>query len=286
MAKISIVTDTDSSLPMDLAREYGIRQVPITVQFGSDSFETGLEIDDAGLFARIDKEKKLPTTAAPSPGKFAKAFQAAFDEEGSDEVLCLTVSASVSSTYEAAKMAAEDLMADRKITVVDTKSLSIGQGFMALEAARVLKAGGSVEQAVEAAQDVCSRTSLYGALSTLRYMAMSGRVSALTAGMANMLDIKPILMMRGGKLDLLEKVRTRKKAWERVIELTRETVGKGSIERLAILHVATMEGAHEFERMLRASIPCPDEVLYAELTPGLSVHTGSGLVGVSFVLNK
>ncbi|NSW50938.1 MAG: DegV family protein [Anaerolineae bacterium] len=284
--KVSIITDTDASLPNDLASQYGIRQVPISVHFGEEAFDTGVDIDDAALFVRIDRENKLPTTAAPSPGKFAKAFQAAFDEDGADEVLCFTVSSAVSTTYNAAVMAATDLMADKKITVVDTNCLSIGQGFMVLAAAKTLAAGGSVDEAVAAAKDIGGRVHLYGALATLRYLAMSGRVGQLAAGMANLLNIKPILEMESGKLELLEKVRTRKKAWERVIELTKEKVGNGKIEQLAIVHVTAPEDAKEFERMLRAQVECPAEALYAELTPGLSVHTGAGLVGVSFVTSK
>jgi DegV family protein with EDD domain len=285
MSRIAIITDTDASLSVDLASQNGIYQVPISIHFGEDAYDTGIDMDDAALFARIDKENKLPTTAAPSPGKFAKAFQAAFDG-GAEEVLCLTVSSGVSTTYNSAVMAATDLMADKKITVVDTNCLSMGQGFMALKAAEVVKNGGSVEEAVAAAQDIGGRVHLYGALATLRYLAMSGRVGQLAAGMANFLNIKPILEMESGKLELLEKVRTRKKAWERVIELTQEKVGDGKIEQLVILHVTALDGAHEFEQMLRAQVACPEQVLFTELSAGLSVHTGAGLVGVCFVVAK
>lgn len=286
MSKISIITDTDSSLPAELAEKYHIRQVPITVQFGEDSFETGVDIDDARLFTRIDAENKLPTTAAPSPGQWTKAFQAAFDEDGADEVLCFTVSKTLSSTYDAAFMAATDLMKGKKITVVDTNSLSMAQGFMVLAAVEALEAGGTVEDAIAAAKDVGDRAHLYGALSTLRYLAMSGRVGYVAAGMANLLNIKPILEMREGKLDLLEKIRTRKKSWNRLIELTEEVVGDGSIEQLAILHVDSLSDAETFLKTLKKHVDCPEDVVFSEMTPGLSVHTGSGMIGIAFVTRK
>jgi len=111
---------------------------------------------------------------------------------------------------------------------------------------------------------------------------MGGRVGNLTAEMANVFSIKPILTIKDGKLDLLEKVRTRKKAWSRVLELTASGLGSGEIENIYIFHVAAKREAQEFEKLLQETIPCPEVIHMAEFTPGLSVHTGAGLVGVAF----
>jgi DegV family protein with EDD domain len=286
MPKISIVTDSDSSLPESVASKYGILQVPISIRFGEECFETGLDINDKTLFERVDREGKLPTTAAPTPGNFADAFKSAFQKDGSKELICFCISSAMSATLEAAQIAARDVLPDRKITVVDTKTLSVAQGFMAIAAAEAAAKGASVSEIIELTASIRDRSHIYGALASLKYLSMSGRVSQLAAGMAGMLNIKPILSVQNGKLDMLEKVRTRKKAWERVIELTKVDAAKSRIEKMAVLHVTALGDAHELEALLRANLECPDEILVIELTPGLSVHTGAGLVAVGFVTEK
>lgn len=282
MKNISIVTDTDSSLPPTLAAEHGIRQVPILIHFGEEVFETGKDINDRELFERVDREGKLPTTAAPSPGKFAEVFRRAFEEDGAEEVVCFCISRAMSATIESAQTAARDLMPGKNITVVDTETLSMGQGFMVLAAAEAAKKGASVDEIIQTAEEVRARSHLYGALATLKYLSMSGRVSHLAAGMASMMDIKPILSVQNGKLDMLEKVRTRKKAWERIIDLAREEAMHKGIDRMAVLHVNAPEEADRFTELLKNQLDCPSEVITGELTPGLSVHTGAGLVALAF----
>lgn len=284
MPKTAIITDTDASLPLELAKRHDIVQVPIMIQFGTESFRAVYDIDDKQTFARIDKTGKLPSTSAPSPGQFAEAYKAAFNA-GYDDILCFTVSGEISATYAAALNAA-DLFPDKEITVVDTKSLSICQGFMAVAAAKALKKGVSKENAIAAAQAVGQHSFFYASLATVKYLAMSGRVGYLAAGFASLLDVKPILTVRNGKLDLLERVRTQNKSWERVVELTVETSAGNLIEQMAIAHVCAPEAAKKLEELLRSYLPCPDEILYTELTPGLSIHSGAGLVGVGIVVSE
>lgn len=284
MSSIAIITDTDASLSPALAEKYGIRQAAINVHFDEELYRTWEDINDAQLFERIDAEGKLPTTSAPSPGQFAEAYQAAFDE-GAKEVICFTVSEKISATYSAA-LTAKDVVPELKITVVDTKQLSIAQGFMVLEAAKLAKKGAGREEIIEHALHVGERVHLFGALDTLKYLAMSGRVGHLAAGMADILNIKPILSIQEGELDLLEKVRTRRKAWRRVAELTSGVLSGVAPEQMAIIHVAAPEKAQEFEAFLREKLPCPSEILITELTAGLSVHSGAGMVAVTVVVSS
>jgi DegV family protein with EDD domain len=284
MPSVAIITDTDASLPAAVAARHGIRQVPILVHFGEETLKTSEEIDDAALFARVDSEGRLPTTSAPSPGQFAEAYEAAL-AGGAQQIVCFCVSGAVSATYGAASVA-RNLFPECQITVVDTRTLTMAQGFMVLAAAEAAQAGATVEEIVARAVDVRERTHLYACLSTLKYLAMSGRVGQLAAGMASILDVKPVLTVRDGKLDLLERVRSLKNARQRVIDLTAQALGSCPAERMAVLHIAVPEEARRFEAQLRASLNCPDEIMLAELTPGLSVHGGAGMLGVAVVAGQ
>ncbi len=281
MPKFAIVTDTDSSLTPELAERYGIRQVPITVHFDQETYTAGQDIDDPRLFEMIDHRKKLPTTAAPSPGAFAAAFESALTA-GADGVICVCVSSKISATYASAVTACESFPG-RNITVVDSLSATMGQGFLALAAAEAAHAGASKEEILAQIADTRQRTHLYAVLATLKYLAMSGRVGKIAAGMASTLNIKPVLTMRDGKLEMLEKVRTLKKAVDRMIELTGAGLDGQPVRRAAVVHVNNLEGAREMEALLRASFACPKEILIAPVNPGMSVHIGAGMVGFAVV---
>jgi fatty acid kinase fatty acid binding subunit len=284
MPACAIVTDTDSSLPLDLAASYGIRQVAINLHFGDESVRAVEEIDDAGLFARIGLARRLPTSSAPSPGQFANAFQEAF-AAGAGEVICLCVSSKGSATFAAAQQASE-LLPGREITVIDTRSATMAQGFTVLEAAEAAAEGASKDEIIARALDVGRRTFMFAALSSLDYLSRSGRVPGLIAGMASLLDIKPVLTMRDGSLDLLERVRTERRAWLKVLELAAAATASRSIERMAIVHADARAAAQRFEQMLRERLSCPEEIILADLTPGLSVVSGPGLVGVVLVTQR
>jgi DegV family protein with EDD domain len=155
---------------------------------------------------------------------------------------------------------------------------------MALAAAEAAVSGASMDEILAVIEDTRQKTHLYAALSTLKYLAMGGRVSNLTASFANLMDVKPILTIQEGKLDLLERVRTQKKAWERVIELCSRQAALKQIDKMCILHVDAPQMAQKFMHEIRNRIHCPTDIIIVEVTPGLSVHSGAGMIGAVFVL--
>lgn len=276
MPSIAIITDTNASLPDELVVKHNIILVPIQIQFGEDSYTTGVDIDDEKLFELIDSRKVLPTTAAPSPAAFQQAYQQAFDD-GYEQVICICCSSEVSATYNNAQLAVE-MFEGQDISVVDSRQLSLGEGFQVLAAAESAEAGEDKARILALLQDIQDRTHVYGALPTLKYLAMGGRMGKLAAGFGNTLEIKPILTARNGKLELLEKVRTWRKAKQRLVELGRENADGNPIDRVGLVHVNNEPGVLSLYDSLKENLDLPQQPIVSEFTPGLSVHTGSGVI--------
>lgn len=281
MQKIALITDTNASLPLEIIEKYHIIQVPIHIQFGDESYITGVNIDDAKLFEMVDERQILPTTAAPPPAAFQKAYQGAFDA-GAEQIICICCSSEVSATFNAAQMATEDFPG-KDIAVVDSRQLSLAEGYQVIAAAEAVSEGAGKEEVLSLIEDIQSRIHVYAALPTLKYLAMGGRMGKLAAGLADTMNIKPILSSNNGKLDLLEKIRTWRKAKKRLVELAVASAEGSTIERIGMIHVNNEEGVVALFEMLKDALPITAEPLYTEFTPGLSVHTGSGVIGFVIV---
>lgn len=284
MSQVAVITDTDSSLPPSLASTYAIQQVPIGIHFDGQTLLSGIDVDDGSLFERIDREGRLPTTSAPPPAAFAHAYRTAF-QNGADSIVCICVSSKISTTYNSA-LSACDEFPGRRISVIDSQSVSIAQGFIALAAAEAARQGAAHADVIARVNSYHGRVHLFGFLTTLKYLAMGGRVGKVAAGMATMLNIHPILTMRDGKLDLLEKVRTRKAAMNRLVDLVSDSVGSLPVEQVALLHVNNLPGADELKSRLNERISLPPHTITVEFTPGLSVHTGNGMVGIAVISSE
>lgn len=282
MPKTIVVTDTNSSLSKSTCDALGIIQVPIHIMFGDQTYLTGEEIGDEKLFKMIDEQQTLPTTAAPSPNAFEKAFQQAFDR-GADQVVCICCSSKVSATYDAAKMAAKEFPG-KAIAVIDSLQLTLAEGFQVLRAAELAEEGAELDEIVETIEALKPRLHVYGALPTLKYLAMGGRMGKMAAGLADTLNIKPILTSKEGKLELLEKVRTWRKARNRLVQLAVEAAERTTIEQIGMFHVNNVNGTLELYGDLAKALPVPEEYLLEEFTPGLSVHAGSGVIGYVLVM--
>jgi DegV family protein with EDD domain len=161
--------------------------------------------------------------------------------------------------------------------------MGMAQGFMALRAAEMAAQGAGSIDILASITSVRDRSRLFGALSTLKYLAMSGRVGSVAAGLAGLLNIRPILTVKDGKLVLLEKIRTQRLAWERLITLTEAAAGGKLLEQVAFMHVAAPEDCARFIELFKQRVTLPPNPITVELTPGLSVHTGAGMVAVVII---
>ncbi len=243
-----------------------------------ETYTTGLDIDDRLLFEMVDRRNQLPTTSAPNPDAFSNVYETAFSQ-GAQSIVCVCVSGQVSSTYQSAVKARESFP-DHEIQVIDSNNISMAQGYMVLAAAEAASKDKNISEIVTLIHETGNKLHTYAVLATLKYLYLGGRVSKLEANLADSFEIKPTLVVKNGKLTILEKNRTQKKAVKRLIEHLSKTAKEKKFERMSIIHVNEAEGASKMELALRETVPCPEIISIVELSPGLSVHTGSGMVGV------
>ncbi|MFD4316240.1 DegV family protein [Streptomyces sp. NPDC058548] len=272
---VAIVTDSTAYLPRQTRERHAITTVPLTVVIGDRALEEGTEVSAKALAEALQK-KRAVTTSRPSPEIFAEAYREAA-EAGAKGVVSLHLSAEVSGTYDAAVLAAKD--APVPVRVVDTRMMGMALGFCALAAAEVAEAGGSLDEAVAAAEKRAAGTSAYFYVDTLDYLRRGGRIGAAQALLGSALAVKPLLELDGGRIELREKVRTASKAIARLEEIAVERAGSGRVD-IAVHHLSAPERAAALADRLKERVPGLAELHVSEVGAVIGAHTGPGLLAV------
>jgi len=273
---IKIVTDSTCNLPAHLLEQHDIRVAPIAIQFGAESFEEGINIDRQLFYRKIEELQMIPTTSQPSPIWFSRFY----DEltKLGHSVLAITITSEHSGTFKSALLA-KSLVPSADVEVFDSRSISLGTGWMVLEAARAAEAGLDRLAILRRLQEIRDRAGLFLTPSTLKYLQMSGRVGKLQGMLASALNIKPVIFLRDGTLQVGERIRTRARALRRVVELITETVGTSAPVNLAVIHAQTPDEGQELLASARKVINCA-ETMFEDLVPSLAVHGGPGVIGL------
>lgn len=273
--KTAVVTDSAANIPPDLVAELGIDVVPMYLKFGEAVYQDGVDLPGGEFYPKLEREEVPVSTAAPSAGDYREAFERAL--AAADGIVCVTVASFVSVSYEAARVAAGEL--GGSIRIVDSKSASMGEGWAAIEAARLGATGAAPDVVAERAEEVVRRTQLAATINTFEYLRRSGRVHALLAYAGTALNIKPVFALRGGKIEQLGRPRSRARAIERLIDETRPVASRGPF-RCAVVHAAAPDEADELLTRLRREMECV-ESLVTEFTPLMGAHTGPGVLGIA-----
>ncbi|MFE6228127.1 MULTISPECIES: DegV family protein [unclassified Streptomyces] len=272
---VAIVTDSTAYLPPQTMERHGITAVPLTVVIGDRALLEGTEISARSLAEALQKRRSV-TTSRPSPEVFAATYREAA-EAGARGIVSLHLSAEVSGTYDAAVLAAKD--APVPVRVVDTRMIGMALGFCAVAAAEAVEAGGSLDEAVAAAEKRAGDTSAYFYVDTLDYLRRGGRIGTAQALLGSALAVKPLLELDGGRIELKEKVRTASKAIARLEELAAEQAGSGPVD-IAVHHLSAPDRADALAERLRERVPGIAELHVSEVGAVIGAHTGPGLLAV------
>jgi DegV family protein with EDD domain len=278
---IKIVTDTTCDLPPAMVEEYDITIVPINIQFGTEAYQEGVDLDWDLFYRKIEETGLLPTTSQPSIGAFAEIYRRLAREEGADAIISTHVTSKLSGTYQSAFQAAEEVKDEVKVYPHDSLAGAPALGLACVEASRMARAGKTAEEIVARLDEIRSRINVLLVLENLEYPRKSGRVGGLSAALGSLLKMKPIISLKDGLLETVETVRTRSKSLDRIVELAEERVSTTTPINMGVVHARAPEVGEEMYKRVTERFNCQDSY-WCELCASLTVHFGPGVIGLCF----
>lgn len=273
---LRIVTDGAADLLPEWGKEYGIDSIPVNILFGEKSYLQGVELDNEGFYKLVEESKRIPKTSQPSPHQFVE-FYRKIAQKG-DTILSIHITAKLSGTYTSAVAAAEELKDEFKIIPIDSAVGSLGIGLLCREARKMERAGKSVDEIVKYIEGIKSKVRVILTLDTLEYAKMSGRVKALQAALASVLNVKPIAVLSDGVLNMAERVRTRKASLERVIAIAKEEYGDKPVY-LAVVHARDLKAGQALLDDAKGHFNAK-ETMISDLAISIAANLGPGTVGL------
>ena len=275
MARI-LISDSTSYLPENLINDYGIIIIPLNLHLEGKSYKEGRDISHADFYHIFESSKMFPTTSQPSAGEFLEVFQSLAP---GDEALVILISAELSGTVQSALLARNMLENERQnIHIVDSRSSSMGMGFQLLKAGEMFTQGRTMTEVIEEVERIKIQQEIYFIVDDLEYLVRGGRLSRSSGLIGNLLQLKPVLTLKDGKIELFDKVRTSSRA----IKLMMEQVEKNKswLTQLAVIHIQAEEQALKLQKNLQEQYGIT--VVVSEAGPVIGSHTGPGTLGIAF----
>ncbi len=280
MPRTAIVTDSTTYIPQDLVKKYGIYVAPQQIIWGTETFRDGVDMSSTQFYERLRNDKENPKTSQASPGTFKELFSEAL--KSADTVLAIVLSSKLSQTFNSANIAKSEFPG-AQIEVVDSLATAMATGFMALAAARAAAEGKSLAELKKMSEENISKVGVVFVVDTLDYLHRGGRIGGAQKFIGNALNVKPVLELRDGRVEPLERVRTKKKAVEFMINtIAGRVAGKGPLQ-LATVHANAEAEARELLAAASEKMK-PAEALLTEVSPVVGAHTGPGTVGLAWLV--
>ena len=281
MSNVAIVTDSTAYIPTDLVKKYNITVAPQILIWGDKTYEDGVDIQPDEFYRQLKTAKVMPSTSQVSPATMQALFNQLI-EKGHD-VLAILISAKLSGTIQSSLQAKEALAkSQKKIEIVDSNSTAMAMGFHVLQAARAAAEGAKLAECKALAEKARAYTGVYFAVDTLEFLHRGGRIGGATRFLGSALNLKPILALQDGRIEAIDRVRTKSKALDRVLELIVEaTKGKTPI-RIATLHANAPQEARELLEKVNKVLNATENI-FSEVSPVIGTHAGPGTVGLAYM---
>lgn len=279
MSKVAIITDSTAYIPQEMVDKYDIRVAPQVLIWGEETLLDGVDIQPQEFYNRLQKDTVHPSTSQVTPGKFKEIFEELLEKD--KEILAILLSKKLSGTIDSAEQAIE-FFPDAPIEIVDSETTAMAMGFIVLAVARAVEQGATLAECKALAKKAIPHTGVVFAVDTLEFLHRGGRIGGGSRFLGTALNIKPILQVEDGRVEAVERIRTRKKSLNRVVELIEEKVGNRQPVRLAALHANAKEDARFILEQASQRLN-PVETTYSEVSPVVGTHAGPGTVGLCFM---
>ena len=273
---IKIIVDSTQNLTDEYLEQHDIRVAPIAIQFGEESYQENIDIDRDMFYTKIEELGIIPKTSQPTPAAYAD-FYRELHQDG-HQILVIAITSKHSGTYDSATLA-KSMVPEADVEVFDSKSISLGTGWMVVEAVEGIRAGKNRQQILDRLTWIRDNSFLVITPATLKYLQMSGRVGALKGALASLLNVNPIIYLEDGALEAQESIRTRGKAIDRLFEYMKEMIGVSDPVNMAVIHARSPEEAHALVDRVKLEFNL-NELLVEDLVASLAVHGGPGILGL------
>ncbi len=279
--KVVVVTDSTANLPPELREEYGIPVIPLKIHWGDQTFIDGVTIHADHFYKVLKSRPDLPTTSQPSAGEFIEFFRRVAREHQATTILGIFISSELSGTLYSAAQAQAELRDELHIELVDSRFVSMGTGFQVLAAARAAREGANLDEILQRVLMVRAKTELLFVVDTLDYLHKGGRIGGAARLLGTALNLKPLLAIKNGRVEAVEKIRSRKKSLERLVELAEQQLAGRYPAELCV--VTTEMDAETAELTAAVTNRLRPRRLYSTvLTPVVGTHGGPGTLGITF----
>ena len=279
--KVAVVTDSISCLNSDLIEKYGIIIVPIRLLVQGKVYRDSVDMTPSEAYEMLLKDPDKFNTSPSAPGHYLEAYREA--SKWAKDILCVTLSAKLSTGYDMARIAMEEAkteLPETTIEVMDSMNVTAAEGFVALAVAQAAESGIDLTEAIKVAEAVRDRVQFLALLDTIRYVYRTGRIPKVASSVGSMLHIKPILTSSGGYIRFAGAVRSRERGLERIIKLMRVKVGDSPVH-VAVMHAYAPEEAEELKELVSSEFQCV-ELWVSEFTPVMGYATGTGTLALAF----
>lgn len=280
MSKVALVTDSTAYIPQSLVDQHHIHVAPQVLVWGDETYQDGVDIQPDDFYRRLRTAKVMPSTSQVTPSSFYKIFKNLVEEDY--QVLAILISQDLSGTITSAQQAKE-MLGNIPVEIVDSRTTAMAMGFHVLAAARAAEQGATLAECKQLAEKARNHTGVVFAVDTLEFLHRGGRIGTGTRYMGAALSIKPIFEIREGRVEPLERVRTRKKSLQRLQEIIEERIAGQTPVRLATLHANAYQDACDLLASANGNFSRVEESILSTVSPVVGTHAGPGTVGLAYM---